>query len=81
VITKARAATLALLASRLPDATVCPSEIARIIAPGEGWRDAMSAVHLAVDRLLEEGTVRLSWKGTRLAARAGPYRIGRASHG
>jgi polygalacturonase len=77
----ARDATLALLASRSADATICPSEVARAIAPGDGWRDAMSAVHSAVDRLFDEGTVRLSWKGKRLVARTGPYRISRASHG
>ena len=41
----------------------------------------MSAVHSAVDCLVDEGTVRLSWKGKPLATRAGPYRISRASHG
>jgi hypothetical protein len=75
----ARDMTLALLASRSPDATVCPSEVARAIAPGEGWRNAMPAVHSAVDRLSDEGTVRLSWKGKPLVARSGPYRISRAS--
>lgn len=37
----------------------------------------MPAVHAAVDRLLDDGLVRLSWKGRALAVRAGPYRIGR----
>jgi hypothetical protein len=69
--------TLMLLASRAVDATVCPSEVARAIAPGAGWRDAMPTVHSAVDRLVEEGSVRLSWKGNALKSRDGPYRIGR----
>ena len=75
--TDARDAILALLASRSPNATVCPSEVARAIAPGDGWRNAMSAVHSAVDRLLDEGAVQLSWKGQPLAMRDGPYRISR----
>lgn len=73
----ARDTTLALLASRSPEATVCPSEVARAIAPKEAWRDAMPLVHAAVDGLVAEGRVRLSWKGRPLAVRDGPYRIGR----
>jgi hypothetical protein len=76
--TGARDTALALLASRSPGATVCPSEVARAIAPEDAWRDAMPLVHAAVDGLVEEGRVRLSWKGRSLATRAGPYRIGRA---
>jgi hypothetical protein len=81
--------TMALLAARAPGATVCPSEVARAsVAAANGggtgaqdWRDIMPAVHAAVDRLLAEGLVQLSWKGERLAARAGPYRIGRRPRG
>ena len=75
-ITNARDTTLALLASRSPEATVCPSEVARAIAPKEAWRDAMPLVHAAVDGLVAEGRVGLSWKGRPLAVRDGPYRIG-----
>ena len=71
-----RETALMLLASRAADATVCPSEVARAIAP-EGWRAAMPAVHAAVDALVEERRVQLSWKGKTLAKRSGPYRIGR----
>ena len=79
----ARAAALALLASRAPGATICPSEVARALAANgdagsaqEAWRDLMPIVHAAVDTLLADGRVRLSWKGTDLPKRAGPYRIG-----
>lgn len=74
------AATLALLANRAPAATVCPSEVARAVAAAGShntWREVMPAVHAAVDRLLADGLVRLSWKGQPLPTRAGPYRIGR----
>lgn len=74
-----RQTALALLASRSPDRTICPSEVARLLAPDADWREAMPAVHAAVDRLLEEGAIRLSWKGQRLTSRAGPYRIGSAA--
>ena len=79
----ARAATLALLASRADGATICPSEVARALAAAAGaagaaeWRGEMAAVHAAVDALAAQGLVRLSWKGRAMAVRDGPYRIGR----
>ncbi|KHL25862.1 hypothetical protein PK98_04480 [Croceibacterium mercuriale] len=73
-MTDPRAATLSLLAHRAPEATICPSEVARAISPD--WRGAMPAVHFAIDGLVRDGLVRLSWKGQRLATRSGPYRIG-----
>lgn len=79
----ARAAVLALLARRDVAATVCPSEVARVLAAGAGradaWRGEMAGVHAAVDRLVAEGVVRLSWKGAGMVVRTGPYRIGRVS--
>jgi len=73
-----REATLALLAARAEDATVCPSEVARVVAGEDGaWREAMPDVHAAVDAMLNEGAVRLSWKGRPLTRREGPYRIAR----
>ena len=71
-----RAATLALLAARAPEATVCPSEVARVVAVGGDWRAAMPAVHAAIDVMLTDGAVRLSWRGVGLPVREGPYRIG-----
>lgn len=69
--------TLRLLAERAPEATVCPSEVARAISKGAVWRGAMPDVHDAVDLLHADGLVKLSWRGKALATRAGPYRIGR----
>lgn len=72
-------AVLAHLAARAPDATICPSEVARaLVGPHSSprdWREAMPWVHAAVDKLQAEGAVRLLWKGRLLAARSGPYRI------
>ncbi len=76
-----RSATLALLARRAADATVCPSEVARAIAAAAGmadWRGAMPAVHAAIDKMVADKLVRLSWKGEAMPVRDGPYRIGRA---
>lgn len=74
-MTDPRAATLSLLARRAPDATICPSEVARAVAPD--WRGVMPAVHAVVDALVHDGLVQLSWKGRPLATRSGPYRIAR----
>ena len=71
--------TLALLGSRSAGGTICPSEVARSLARETDWREAMPAVHAAVDRLIAEGVIRLSWKGQPLTARAGPYRIALAA--
>ncbi|KQM61388.1 MULTISPECIES: DUF3253 domain-containing protein [unclassified Sphingomonas] len=73
-MTDPRTAMLSLLARRAPDATICPSEVARAIA--QDWRGAMPAVHATVDALVRDGLVRLSWKGQPLMTRTGPYRIG-----
>jgi len=82
VVRDARDETLTLLALRATGATICPSEIARALVAADAstaadWRAAMPSVHAAVDRLVEDGLVRLSWKGETLATRAGPYRIAR----
>ena len=77
-----RAVTLALLAGRAEDATICPSEVARALAAAAGkaaWRGEMADVHEAVDALVAEGLVRLSWKGEGKPVREGPYRIGARS--
>jgi hypothetical protein len=72
----ARRAILKLLVARSSDATICPSEAARMLATDGEWRGAMPEVHDAVDQLVGDGQVDLSWKGQALTARTGPYRIG-----
>ena len=75
-----RPTLLALLERRPAGATLCPSEVARAIAAGKAdWRAAMPAVHEAVDSMVADGLIRLSWKGEPVMVRAGPYRIGRAT--
>lgn len=76
-----RATTLALRAGRAEGATLCPSEVARAVAAASGrtdWRGEMAGVHAAVDAMVAEGLVRLSWRGGAKRLRDGPYRIGRA---
>ena len=73
----AREAAIDLLTRRREGGTICPSEVARAITCGGNWRDAMPQVHEAVDALLAEGSIQLSWKGEIMSERSGPYRIGR----
>jgi len=77
---------LAMLAGRALDATMCPSEVARALAAGNkagnaGWRARMPDVHAAVDALIAEGRIALSWKGAPFDRRDGPYRIALRKHG
>jgi hypothetical protein len=74
-IDAARHIAMALLSERAPDATICPSEVARAMGGETDWREKMPTVHAAIDQLLDEGHIRLSWKGRMLRARTGPYRI------
>lgn len=77
-----RAALLTLFEARDASATVCPSEVARALAHRRGepeaWRSAMPEVHAAVDEMVRDGSVELTWKGERLATRTGPYRLNRS---
>lgn len=74
-----RRAVLNLLSARASSASVCPSEVARKLAAEldrpDDWRTQMPRVHAAIDALLTENAVQLSWKGARMPARTGPYRI------
>jgi hypothetical protein len=72
----------ALLNDRAPEATVCPSEVARALARSrEGqdtnWRRFMPDVHDGVDLMVAESHIRLSWKGQPRPVRTGPYRLHR----
>lgn len=73
----ARAAIQNLLRERDGDATICPSEAARLLA-GDDWRAAMNVVHAAAADLAAEGRVRLSQRGKAVVRPVGAYRIGRA---
>lgn len=84
-VATARRAVLAMLGCRARGATICPSEVARALAAAarsqtaaSDWRAMMSIVHAAVDSLVADGQVRLSWKGQILSLRTGAYRIGQA---
>jgi hypothetical protein len=56
------AAILALLASRARDATICPSEAARLVG-GEQWRAEMEPARQAARRLVAHGLVVIKQRG------------------
>lgn len=71
---------LALLQARAPDATICPSEVARALAP-DAWRPLMPQVREVARALAAAGEVELRQRGQMIAPFAeirGPMRIGRA---
>lgn len=75
----ARQAIETLLDRRSAGATICPSEAARLLAAKGDWRGMMDEVHIAVDAMVEDKHIELSWKGEPLSARLGPYRIARVA--
>ena len=71
-------AIITLLEKRADDTTICPSEVARSLAQtirSPEWRGLMSVVHTAVDDLITEGVVQITWKGKPLDQRVGTYLI------
>ena len=58
------ATILRLLASRAPDASICPSEAARaLVDDGPGWRVLMPAVREEARALARRGLVVVSQRG------------------
>ncbi|MEU6315060.1 DUF3253 domain-containing protein [Streptomyces sp. NPDC047014] len=58
-------AILALLEERAPDATICPSDVARAVhkGGGEGWRALMEPTREAARRLVAAGEVEITQGG------------------
>lgn len=71
---------VSMLASRAPGATICPSDVARDLAPKD-WRPLMDPVRGAAGRLVGRGEVVITQKGevVDLATARGPIRIRRVT--
>lgn len=71
-------AVLRLLAERAPDATLCPSEAARAVAPDD-WRPLMDAARDAARRLVAAGEIEVTQRGEVVdpATAKGPVRLRR----
>jgi hypothetical protein len=67
---------LVLLESRSRTSTICPSDVARDIAPDD-WRPLMEPVRQAAGRLVDRGVVEITQQGSvvNLATVKGPIRI------
>lgn len=52
-----------MLAARAPNATLCPSEVARALFPDPEWRDEMERVRRAGRRLAAAGEVEVTQGG------------------
>lgn len=74
---------LSLLSKRKAGATICPSEAARAVAPGEtegDWRPLMEPARSAARRLMARGEVEITQGGRAIADASkvsGPIRVRR----
>jgi hypothetical protein len=68
-----------LLDRRAPGATLCPSEVARALAPAPAWRGMMSQVREVAQALADRGQLLVTRGGVPVRAedRGGPIRLGR----
>jgi hypothetical protein len=65
-----------LLSTRARDATICPSEAARVVDP-RGWRDGMNRARDAARRLTARGIVEIVQRGSVVdpSTARGPIRV------
>ncbi len=78
---RAQAAARALLRSRSPATTICPSEVARIVA-SPGWRSHMAGVREALDGRVAAGELEVRQRGRVVppgTEMRGPVRYGRGA--
>ncbi|MFI5496308.1 DUF3253 domain-containing protein [Actinoplanes sp. NPDC051859] len=75
------AAMCALLRHRRPDATICPSDAARVVG-GESWRDLMDAAREVGAELSRDGVLAVRQRGAAvdIAVSVGPVRLARGPH-
>ena len=60
---KIAAKLLRQAAARGPDKSICPSEVARALAPDDDWRRLMGPVRSAAVRLAKSGPIEILRKG------------------
>ena len=73
----AEQAILDLLARRGPGKTICPSEAARALGGGDGFRPLMPLVREAASELVADGRIEVTQRGelVDLATARGPIRL------
>lgn len=72
---------LALLAERSAGSTICPSEAARAVFPGETWREEMERTRAAARRLVASGQIVITQQGRVVdpSTAKGPIRLRRGA--
>lgn len=70
---------MGLLDERRPDATICPSEVARALRPDGDWRALMPRVRQVAQALAQQQRLRVTRAGQVVDATSGggPIRLGR----
>jgi hypothetical protein len=65
-----------LLAKRRPGRSICPSEVARSLSPGD-WRSLMALVRRVAQEQADAGLLEITQKGRPVSARTakGPFRL------
>ncbi|CAH2599089.1 conserved protein of unknown function [Rhodovastum atsumiense] len=61
--TATEAEILRLTAARGPGGSICPTEVARALVPGDAWHGKLSAVRRAAIRLAQAGRIEILRKG------------------
>ncbi|MBK1827946.1 DUF2256 and DUF3253 domain-containing protein [Haloferula rosea] len=66
-----------LLESRATSSTICPSEAARVLFPGDDWRSQMERTRRAARRLVSEGRLEIMQRGRAVdpSTAKGPIRL------
>ena len=73
----------ALLDARAPDASICPSEVARRLYDATAWREAMPKVRRVACSLASDGVIRITQADRVLDPAtpfSGPIRLRRGPH-
>ncbi len=75
---RARESILELLDARGPDKTICPSEVARVLAGDADFRPYMEPVRDAAAKLADAGRIAVTQKGepVTIGEVRGPIRLG-----
>jgi diadenosine tetraphosphate (Ap4A) HIT family hydrolase len=64
-VSRIRSVIVSLLAKRAPSSSICPSEVARAMHPGDevAWRALMPEVREVAQAMAAQGVVRITRKG------------------
>jgi hypothetical protein len=70
--THIEAAVRRIVQQRGPDASACPSDVARALSPGQ-WRELMPQVRAVASQMAQQGEIEISQRG-RAVSPVGPWK-------